>query len=106
MFSGGTMRYLSLLFVSGALCAAQSPVADAAQRRDTAAVRAAIAQHANVNAAQPDGSTALHWAAHWSDLDMVRLLLGAGADVKAKNRFEATPLSEAVSGSAAIVELL
>ena len=64
-------------------------------------------QHANVNAAQADGTTALHWAAHWNDLDAVKLLLGAGADAKAANRYGATPLSEAAAlGNAAMIEAL
>jgi ankyrin repeat protein len=71
------------------------------------ALRALINQHADVNAAQPDGTTALHWAAHWNDAAAVDLLLRAGANTKAVNRYGATPLSEAVvSGSAAMVEAL
>ena len=44
------------------------------------------AQKADVNAAQGDGSTALHWAVYNGDAELVRLLLAAGADVKAKTR--------------------
>jgi ankyrin repeat protein len=66
-----------------------------------------VKQHADVNAAQPDGTTALHWAAHWNDAAAVVLLLRAGANAKAVNRYGATPLSEAVvSGSAAMIETL
>ena len=54
-------------------------------------------QHAPVNAAQADGTTALHWAAHWNDAEAVSLLLQAGADAKAVNRYGATPLSEAAA---------
>ena len=61
----------------------------------------------DVNAAQPDGTTALHWAVVWNNEDAVTLLLRAGANAKARNRYGATPLSEAVtSGSAAMVEAL
>jgi ankyrin repeat protein len=63
-----------------------SPVADAAMRGDTAAVRALIRQRANVNAPQGDGMTALHWAATHGDANEVRLLLGAGAKVDATTR--------------------
>jgi ankyrin repeat protein len=60
-----------------------------------------------VNAAQVDGTTALHWAAHWNDMDAVNMLLRAGADPKAANRYGATPLSEAASaGNAAMIEAL
>jgi uncharacterized protein len=86
---------------------AGSEVADAAQNRDMGALRTLVNQHANVNAPQPDGTTALHWAAHWNDLDAVKLLIGAGANAKAANRYGATPLSEGVVlGSAGMVEAL
>jgi ankyrin repeat protein len=45
------------------VAAAPSPVADAAQRGDTAAVQALLKDGADVNAAQGDGMTALHWTA-------------------------------------------
>jgi ankyrin repeat protein len=84
-----------------------SDVADAAQRQDPAALRALLKQHAAVNARQPDGTTALHWAAHWNDADTVKLLIGAGADARAVNRYGATPLSEAAAlGNASIIETL
>jgi len=87
--------------------AASSEAADAAQNRDIDALRTLVKQHANVNTPQPDGTTALHWAAHWSDLDAVKLLLGAGANAKAANRYGATPLSESVvMGSAEMIEAL
>jgi ankyrin repeat protein len=97
----------ALLLITGSVYAADSAVADAAQRRDIAAVRSALSQHASVNAAQPDGTTALHWAAHWNDLEMVKFLLGAGANPNAVNRFTATPLSEAAqAGGSQIAEAL
>jgi ankyrin repeat protein len=65
---------------------AESPVADAAMRGDTAAVRRLVAQKANVNAPQGDGMTALHWAASHGDAAEVRLLVGAGARVDATTR--------------------
>jgi uncharacterized protein len=59
------------------------------------------------NVAEPDGTTALHWAARGSNLKAVRLLLKAGADVNASNRYGVTPLSLAVtSGDAAVVKAL
>jgi ankyrin repeat protein len=84
-----------------------SPAATAAQNRDMATLRTLVRQKADVNAAQPDGTTALHWAAHWNDLETVKLLLGAGANAKATNRYGASPLSEAVvTANAALVEAL
>jgi ankyrin repeat protein len=82
-------------------------LADAAEKQDRAAVRAALEQKADVNAAQPDGMTALHWAAYHDDSESVKLLLAKGADVKAANRYGVTPLSIAcTNGSATIVEML
>lgn len=103
-----TFLGIFVLAVCGTLTyAAESPVADAAQNRDIAAVDRLLKQHASVNTAQPDGTTALHWAAHWNDADMVALLLKSGADAKAVNRYDTTPLSEAAAiGNPLIIEQL
>jgi ankyrin repeat protein len=59
-----------------------------------------------VNEAQPDGMTALHWAAHLDDLETARLLVKAGADVKATNHYGVPPLSLACeNGNTELVEL-
>ena len=51
--------------------------------------------------------TALHWAAHWDDLETVRLLLRAGANAKVANRYGVTPLHEACTVSnVAMIEAL
>jgi uncharacterized protein len=105
------MRALTVILFSATLAvsayAAAADAADAIQNRDTDALRTLIKERANVNAPQPDGTTALHWAAHWNDLDAVNLLLRAGANAKAANRYGATPLSEAAAlGNAAIIEAL
>lgn len=73
--------------------APESPVADAAQRGDVAQVRALLADGADVNAAQGDGMTALHWAALDGREEMVRVLLYAGASTGAITRLGSyTPL--------------
>jgi len=96
------------LILSAPLTAAEAPrLADAAQKQDRAALSALIRDKANVNAPQPDGATALHWAVHWDDAESVDLLIRAGANVNAKNDYSATPLSLAcTNGNAAIVERL
>ena len=66
--------------------AGNSPVADAAQAGDKAAVRALLKDAAEVNAAQGDGMTALHWAAMNNDADLAQLLLYASANVRATTR--------------------
>lgn len=74
------------------MAAPSSEVADAAAANDIAKVRALIEQHKNVNAAQADGTTALHWAAHWDNPELADILIRAGADAKAANRDGATPM--------------
>ena len=88
--------------------ATDTRVADAAMQGDRVAVRTLIQQHADVNAAQGDGSTALHWAAYKDDVQMVKMLLAAGANVKATTRDgEITPLFMACSsGDAAIIDAM
>jgi len=86
---------------------ATTDVADAAKRGDRDAVRAALARKADVNAAQIDGSTALHWAAERDDLDMADQLIRAGARVTAKTREGVTPLQlAATNGSAMMIDRL
>ena len=82
-------------------------VADAAQHRDVAAVRALIQQKVDVNAPQADGATALHWAAHWNEVETVDLLLRAGAGRDALNDLGVSPLFLAcTNGSAPVVSRL
>lgn len=98
---------LLLLGFAGFAFASDSQVADAAQNRDVVTLRALLKQHAPVNAPQIDGTTALQWAAHWNDAGSVNLLLAAGADAKAVNRYGASPMSEAAAlGNPAIIEAL
>jgi uncharacterized protein len=99
--------FLLLLSGSGIAHAATTDVADAARRGDRDAVRAALARKADVNAAQIDGSTALHWAAERDDLEMADQLIRAGARVTAKTREGVTPLQlAATNGSAAMIDRL
>jgi ankyrin repeat protein len=70
-------------------------------------VRAAIARKADVNAAQIDGSTALHWAAERDDLEVADLLIRSGARVAARTREGVTPLQlAATNGSTAMIDRL
>src|SRR5262249_34566486 len=68
-------------------------LADAAARGDREAVRSLIKNKADVNRAQPDGTTALSWAVHRDDLDMTDWLIAAGANVNAANDYGITPLA-------------
>ena len=66
--------------------ASDATVADAARLGDAAAVKALLRNGADVNAAQGDGMTALHWAAQKGDTELVAMLLSAGASVRATTR--------------------
>jgi ankyrin repeat protein len=83
------------------------PVIDAAKRSDKDAIRSLIQKKIDVNAAEPDGTTALHWAAYRDDLETADLLLKAGAKANAANDLGATPLWNASqNGSVAMVKRL
>lgn len=89
------------------LGAAPSPLASAAEHRDTVTVGKLLASGADANSAQVDGTTALHWAAYYGDAATVELLLKAGAKVNAVNRYGVPPLAQAcANGNAAVVKLL
>ncbi|MCU1328745.1 MAG: hypothetical protein JWN34_4115 [Bryobacterales bacterium] len=94
--------------LSAPLTAATSTaLADAVERRDVSRVRTLLGTGVDVNAAQVDGTTALHWAAYNEDPDTVALLLKAGAGVNSVNRYGVPPLAQAcITGNAAIVKLL
>jgi len=90
-----------------ALAAAPSDVADAAMNKNKDAVRSLLLKKMDVNAAQTDGTTALHWAVRHDDMDAVDLLVRAGANVNAANHDGATPMYLAcINGNAAMVEKL
>jgi ankyrin repeat protein len=80
---------------------------EAVRSRNAAAVRTLISS-VDVNIAQPDGATALHWAAHWNDVDVAEALIRAGANVNAANDLGVTPLLVACAdaGPAMIAALL
>jgi uncharacterized protein len=107
MRRGITTCSLILSFALAGWAAQSSDVADAAERGDKAAIQKLIAQHADVNAAQNDGATALHWAVFHSDKEMVDLLLHSGANPKIANREGSTPLWLAcIDGDAGIIASL
>ena len=80
---------------------------EAAKNSDKVTIQTLLPQHIDLSTADPDGFTALHWAARRDDLETTNLLIRAGADVKTANRYGVTPLSLAcVNGNAAIIESL
>ena len=87
------------------VAAGDTRVADAVMRGDRAAVRALLAQRADVQASQPDGMTALHWAARTDDLETAQLLLKSGAKIDATTRYGVSPIHLAsVNGSAPMLD--
>jgi ankyrin repeat protein len=82
-------------------------VADAVMKGDKAALRTLLQQKADVNAAQIDGATALHWAVYRNDLEAADLLIRVGVKVDTANREGVTPLAMAsLYGSAAMLDRL
>jgi uncharacterized protein len=80
---------------------------DAVMRADREAVRTLIQQKIDVNASQPDGTTALHWAVRRDDVESAQMLIRAGANVDATTRYGVTPLYLAsVNGNAAAIDAL
>jgi ankyrin repeat protein len=101
---------LSLLVVAlaaAAVAAEKAPLADAAEQRNAALFRKLLDAGADVNAAQVDGMTALHWAVYHDDVATARMLVRAGARINAVNRYGVPPLSlAATNGNADLVKLL
>ena len=109
-FLGGLMAAL-LLGVAGAASSAPNAtdvrVVNAAEKQDKTALTSLLQNGAYVGGTQPDGTTALHWAVHWGDLDSADLLMLFGADLNAKNDYGTTPLLLACErGNAEMVEKL
>lgn len=74
---------------------------------DTQAALELLTRKTDVNQAQPDGTTTLHWAIYYDDAELVEQLLKRKADVNARNEFGATPLSQAaIIGNPDVIEQL
>jgi ankyrin repeat protein len=101
------LSVLTLAVAGAATAAEETTLADAAEQGQGKLVRTLLAEGADVNAAQVDGTTALHWAAYHDDLDTAKLLIEAGADANAANRYGVPALSlVATNGNAAFVQFL
>ena len=104
------LSWLMLAFVAATTFAAPADdlrLIDAVKSSDRAAVRSLIEKHVDVNAAQPDGTTAVAWAANRDDLETADFLIRAGANVNAANEYGVTPLALACTNrSSRMVERL
>jgi ankyrin repeat protein len=114
MISISTLRRRATLILLGVACIAahagamaDSAVADAAMRQDYQAIERLLSSKADLNAAQPDGTTALHWAAYRGDVKVAAKLLAAHANPAALTDTGMTPLSLACeNGNTDLVRLL
>ncbi|HUF48213.1 MAG TPA: ankyrin repeat domain-containing protein, partial [Vicinamibacterales bacterium] len=108
LFLVGFAGLLSVGLVTARAVTVDAPVADAAMRGDAEAVRTLLREGADVNAAQADGMTALHWTAERGDVDTMSVVLYAGAAVDPLTRLgRYTPLHLASTrGHAAAVTRL
>ena len=95
---------LAAVVVAGGV---ESRLPSAAKSGDRTAMLELLRQKADPNSTEPDGTTALHWAAYHEDAAMAKALLDGGAKVDAANRYGVTPLSVACkNGNAELVAAL
>jgi ankyrin repeat protein len=99
---------IALVLLCGGLAAdTDSPLLNAVKGRDRDTARALLKKGAEVNSAFADGTTALHWAAHWNDLEIAESLIRAGANVNARTDLGVTALYLAAEiGAAEMVQKL
>ncbi|HLK51589.1 MAG TPA: ankyrin repeat domain-containing protein [Bryobacteraceae bacterium] len=98
---------LSLALAPGFAAAPDLRLIQAVKSGDQELARLLLGQHADVNARQGDGATALHWAAYNDDIATADALIRAGGRVDAANDLGSTPLHLAcVNRSAAMVDRL
>ena len=84
-----------------------TPLLEAARNADHETALLLVRDGADVEAVEADGTSALHWAAHFGDAPLVEALLAAGADAAAANRYGMTPLHlAAVDGNANVIAAL
>ncbi len=101
------LPFLALASLGLAAPTLDAPLIDAVKSGDVGTVKSLLAKKADVNATGADSSSALHWAVQANNLEMVGLLLDAGAKADLKTRYNITPLSIAASnGNAKIIERL
>lgn len=91
-----------------ASAASGASLVELAERGDARGAIALLAEGAaRANEAAPDGTRALHWAIYHGEVELVRRLIEAGADVTVANDYGATPMSEAaIRGDVEILGLL
>lgn len=82
-------------------------LSDVVESNDRAAALRMIADGSDVNERSVDGTSALHWAVHHGDLELVEELIAHGAEADVRNDYGVTPISEAgVEGDYQMVKAL
>jgi ankyrin repeat protein len=105
VFRSRAALLMPLLAYAG--CCGAGPLVDAARAGNHAEALALLQQHADANDRMVDGTTALHWAVHNGDAQLVQRLIRAGANVSAFNDYGSTPVAEAAErADAPILEML
>ena len=106
-FGAGLALALCLAVPSVPAAGSDLPLVDAVIRGDLEQVRSLLGENVDVNAAEPDGTTALHWAVRQDDLATARLLIDAGASAEATTRYGLAPVwFAAMNGSRDMIALL
>jgi uncharacterized protein len=101
------LRLIGVVVISLEAAGAGPSLIDAVKAGNRETVRALLRQRVDVNAAEGDGTTALHWAVRADDAETAQLLIRAGANVKAANRYHVTPLTlAATNGNAVLAQAL
>lgn len=103
----GKALALALLLGAMTVSAAEQTLPGLVQARQFDQAMALVNAGADVNRPSPDGTTALHWAAYYGELDLAQRLLRAEADPDTRNDYGSTPLGEAATkGDLNMIELL
>ncbi len=99
-------RIIALAILGLTVQTGQAALVDLAEYQDWDALQDSISSE-DVNAVQPDGMTALLWAAYYDETDVVRLLLNAGATPNVSSRYGITPLIQAaMNGNDEMISML
>ncbi|MEM8670537.1 MAG: ankyrin repeat domain-containing protein [Planctomycetota bacterium] len=99
--------WISFVWSTGIVDAGDTSLVDALRENNQQQANGIPLDTVDVNAAQPDGMTALHWAVFHNREDWTRRLLRAGAKADIGNRYGITPLYLACqNGNGDLVRLL
>jgi len=102
------LHLLSLaLWLPLSVVAADASLVSLVEQKQFDAAVSLVESGEDVNRASVDGTTALHWAAYYGNLEMAQRLLRAEADPDTVNDYGSTPLGEAaIKGDIEMIALL